>query len=90
MTAPHPHIPILCDEIMDRLDIHPHENILDVTIGYGGHSSACLEKLSQKGHLYGIDRDQEAIAYVTERFKENKNITLFQLGLVGVFMMGAK
>lgn len=51
------HISIMVDEIMDFLKIKPGEQGLDATLGYGGHSSAILERLEGKGHLYSLDVD---------------------------------
>ena len=51
------HISIMVNEILDILDIKPGEKGLDATLGYGGHTSAMLEKLNGKGHIYALDVD---------------------------------
>ncbi|MBE6854746.1 MAG: 16S rRNA (cytosine(1402)-N(4))-methyltransferase RsmH [Ruminococcus sp.] len=51
------HISIMVQEILDFLDIRPGQIGLDATLGYGGHTSAMLEKLQGKGHIYGLDVD---------------------------------
>lgn len=39
-----------------------------------GHSSKIVEKLSSKGMLIGIDRDEEALAAAKERLKDYQNV----------------
>ena len=51
------HISIMVDEILDFLQIKPGQQGLDATLGYGGHTSAMLEKLHGQGHIYGLDVD---------------------------------
>lgn len=51
------HIPIMVDEILSVLDIKPGQRGLDATLGYGGHTSAILEKLAGTGHLFSLDID---------------------------------
>eukprot|EP01047_Picozoa_sp_COSAG01_P006068 COSAG01_NODE_216_length_21695_cov_83.368772_6_plen_307_part_00 len=69
-----PHIPILCPEMLEKLDIQKSDTVLDVTTGFGGHSAACLEKLDANGQLIALDRDPEALNFVKKRFEYNKNI----------------
>lgn len=54
------HIPALLTECMEGLDIKPNGVYVDVTFGGGGHSRAIIERLSDKGHLYGLDQDMDA------------------------------
>ena len=42
--------------------------------GGAGHSKVILSKLSQKGLLIGIDRDEEALKAAKENLKEYKNV----------------
>ena len=62
------HIPVMLSEAVDGLDIRPDGIYVDGTAGGGGHSAAVLERLTT-GRLYSIDQDPEAIATVTERFR---------------------
>lgn len=55
------HIPVLLDEVLQYLDPQPDENLIDGTIGGGGHSKAILERTAPHGKLLGIDMDAEAI-----------------------------
>lgn len=56
------HVPALLPQVIEALDIKPDGVYVDVTFGGGGHSRAILEKLSDKGHLYGFDQDPDAVA----------------------------
>ena len=51
------HIPVLLDEAIDALQIHPGATVVDATFGAGGHSRAILEKLGERGRLIGLDTD---------------------------------
>lgn len=51
------HRSICVNEIMDFLKIMPGQIGLDATLGYGGHSSEMLKRLSPGGLLYAIDVD---------------------------------
>ena len=63
------HMPALLPEAMEALRIKPDGVYVDVTFGGGGHSRAILERLSPKGHLYGFDRDLDA---VSQAFKDDR------------------
>lgn len=63
------HISIMVDEILEFLDIQPGQKGLDCTLGYGGHTSAMLEKLNHQGHLYALDIDPIEIVKTKERLK---------------------
>ncbi len=64
------HIPALLPEVIEGLNISPNGTYVDVTYGGGGHSRAIVDKLSPKGHLYGMDQDMDAVsrAMTDERF----------------------
>ncbi len=64
------HIPIMVKETLDILDIRPGMKGLDCTLGYGGHSSAMLEKLEGRGHLCSLDADPIEIVKTEKRMRE--------------------
>ena len=70
------HIPVLLNEVIDGLKIRKDGIYVDCTIGGGGHSEQILKRLSSKGHLYGIDKDEDALLACKERLKGYKNLTL--------------
>ena len=51
------HRPILTKEILEILDPKPHEIGLDATLGFGGHSTLLLERLTGGGKLIALDQD---------------------------------
>lgn len=55
------HIPALLPEVIEALEIRPEGVYVDVTFGGGGHSRAIMERLNDKGHLYSMDQDLDAV-----------------------------
>lgn len=60
------HTTVLLDEAVNGLNIHPDGIYIDGTFGRGGHSRLILSQLGEKGRLYAIDRDPQAIAAAAE------------------------
>ena len=54
------HIPVLLNEVLENLDIHPDGIYVDCTFGGGGHSRAILQRLTEKGRLVVFDQDEDA------------------------------
>ena len=63
------HISIMVKEILDFLEIHPGQQGLDCTLGYGGHTRKMLEKLEGKGCIYGLDVDPIESKKTVERLR---------------------
>ncbi len=57
---PEYHIPVMLNECIDAMRIHPDGTYVDVTFGGGGHSRAIFEKLSPNGRLIAFDQDPDA------------------------------
>ena len=64
------HVPVLYDAVIENLDICEDGIYVDGTLGGGGHSSGICSKLSSKGTLIGIDRDDDAIEAASKRLEE--------------------
>lgn len=75
-TAGFSHRPVLLEETIDNLVHNPDGVYVDGTAGGGGHSAAILSRLSEKGRLVCVDQDPDAIAAVTERFKDDKRVQI--------------
>lgn len=58
--APNYHIPVLLNETVDGLRIHPDGIYVDVTFGGGGHSREILSRIGERGRLYSFDQDADA------------------------------
>lgn len=70
------HKSVLLREAVDALSVKKNGIYVDATAGGGGHSSEILEQLGDDGELIAVDRDPDAIAVLTERFKEHNNIII--------------
>lgn len=68
------HVPVLLNECIEGLNINPEGIYIDGTLGGAGHSTRIVKKISKKGLLLGIDRDEEAICVAKERLKEFENV----------------
>jgi 16S rRNA (cytosine1402-N4)-methyltransferase len=54
------HVPVLLEEAVAALDIHPDGTYVDATFGRGGHSLVILDRLGPSGRLIALDRDPDA------------------------------
>ncbi|MBO4457203.1 MAG: 16S rRNA (cytosine(1402)-N(4))-methyltransferase RsmH [Butyrivibrio sp.] len=91
------HYSVLLEESLENLNIKPNGIYLDGTLGGAGHSYHIAEKLTEGGHLYGTDQDEDAIAAATKKLEpfkdrvtvirdnyENAVTRLRELGVTGV------
>jgi len=69
------HIPVLQKEVLRYLDPKPNQNLIDATIGEGGHALAILERTSPNGKLLGIDWSPEIIENCKLKIKNVKKRT---------------
>ena len=70
------HIPVLLKEAVDALQVEPGKKFIDATLGGGGHTE---EIIKRGGVVFGIDQDEDALEYVSQRLKdliENKKLVL--------------
>ncbi len=79
------HVPVMLAETLAGLKIKPDGRYLDATGGGGGHSAAILDKLSETGRLLVIDRDDDALAVLRERFGADERVVVHKLnfGAIG-------
>src|SRR5687768_1105724 len=75
------HAPVLIEEVVRLLS--NARNVLDGTLGGGGHSAALLEQ-SATVTVTGIDRDPEALATARERLAAHEAAGRFR-GYTGNF-----
>ena len=68
------HKSVLLQECIDGLNIKPDGIYVDGTMGGAGHSKEIVKKISEKGLLIGIDRDEEAICVAKDRLKDFENV----------------
>ena len=78
------HFSVMLESSIDGLNIKSDGIYVDATLGYGGHSSEILKKLT-KGHLYAFDQDSEAIESSKERLsKISDNYTIIHSNFVNM------
>lgn len=54
------HVPVLLEEVIEALAVHPGDTLVDGTFGAGGYARAMLAVGA--GRVIGLDRDPDAIA----------------------------
>ena len=96
------HVPVLLNEVLESLNLKSGMNIIDCTLGDGGHSEKILEQTGPHGKLLGIDADPESllrakqflyrfeprVIYVRENFIHIQKIVAENnfLGVKGILM----
>lgn len=71
------HKPVLLAEILEILELKPGAQVVDGTLGLGGHSEAMLEQIGPSGHLYGFDLDQDNLTEAKQRLNGYEAQTTF-------------
>lgn len=66
----HVHLPVLLTQVLQYLKPQPKETYLDLTAGYGGHAGA-VRAQTNGWPVTLVDRDQNAINFLTERFSDH-------------------
>lgn len=60
------HESVLLEEAIQSLSLQEDSIIVDMTLGFAGHSSVILKRI-KRGFLFAFDQDREAIAFSKER-----------------------
>ena len=68
------HVPVLYNEVLASFDNEPAV-FVDLTSGGGGHDAGVLEKYPNVRAVL-IDRDQDAVAHLKEKFADLPNVTV--------------
>ncbi len=68
------HKPVMLNECISGLNIKPDGIYVDGTLGGAGHSREISKRLSNKGLLIGIDRDEDALHAAKQNLKEFQNV----------------
>ena len=64
------HIPVLYQETLEALDLHPGGRYIDATLGGGGHAEGILTATSPNGVLLGLDASPDAITRTSKRLAQ--------------------
>lgn len=63
------HIPVLADELVEQLGLQPGADVLDCTVGLGGHAARLLECVGPTGRLVGLELDEENLKIARSRLE---------------------
>lgn len=63
------HIPVMLEEVCSFMQLRPGGMYIDATLGLGGHAEAILNHSAPNGKLFGIDRDENALAKARKRLE---------------------
>ena len=78
------HESVLLNESIEKLNLNESSIVVDCTLGYAGHSSKILKKIS-KGFLFAFDQDDEAIKHSSEKLKNiNSNFEIIRRNFVNI------
>ena len=74
-------------EVLELLAPGADSNVLDLTVGAGGHSAAILERLGEHGRLIGVDRDPEVLEFARSRLSDSRvRLIVGNFGSVGALV----
>lgn len=65
------HVPVLLKEVVEGLNLKSGDNVIDATVGGGGHAKEILVKTAPDGKLFGIDADENVLR------EAEKNLAVF-------------
>lgn len=68
------HITVLLNETVDAVLTDPDGTYIDCTLGGAGHTALLLSKLSDKGRVIAIDRDDLALQNAREKLQDDRLI----------------
>ena len=78
------HYSVMLSESIEGLNIKEDGIYVDATLGYAGHSSEILKRLTT-GHLYSFEQDKEAIKHSKEKLKKiSNNFTIIYSNFVNM------
>ena len=80
------HFSVLLTETIEQLHVKPDGIYVDGTLGGGGHAFEVCSRLT-KGHFYGIDQDDAAIAAASERLAPfGDKVTILRNNYCNIFL----
>ncbi len=78
------HEPVLLKESVDLLTTRIDGFYFDGTVGFGGHSSEILSRISLKGRLIATDKDQSAIDYCKQKFCLDNRFSVYNTSFTNI------
>jgi len=71
------HVPVMLKESLDLLITDQSGIYFDATLGFGGHSTEILNRLSIEGRLVAADVDTDAFSFSQNKFAEKSGVSLY-------------
>lgn len=65
------HIPVMPQEVLEGLNVHEGDTVVDATLGGGGHALLILKKILPNGTLFACDQDGEAVDRFRSRLDQD-------------------
>lgn len=59
------HVPVLLAAVLDGLNLHSNDDVIDATLGGGGHAQAMLNAIAPDGRLLGLEADPRTLSATT-------------------------
>ena len=63
------HESVLLNETLESLNLKDNSIVVDMTLGFAGHSSQILKRI-KNGYLFAFDQDEEALAFSKEKLSK--------------------
>lgn len=80
------HQAVLLHEVVDSLDIHHGDSVVDATLGGAGHAKSIVQKLGRGGFFVGFDLDSDAISRAEVALKDAEpTVTLINANFKELF-----
>lgn len=74
MASEPKHDPVMLEEILEILPLHPEATVVDGTVGLGGHSLELSKRISPGGRLIGLDWDKSMLSIARERLGAGQEV----------------
>lgn len=71
------HVPVMLNESLDLLITDRSGVYFDATLGFGGHSTEILNRLSGDGKLIAADVDKDAFEFSQKKFADSSRVSLY-------------
>ena len=79
------HVAVLMEEVLACLTPRPGEIVVDCTIGYGGHASEFIKRISPAGKLIAFDVDNAELERTRQRLsKEHVPVSFYRSNFAGI------
>lgn len=62
------HTPVLFSDVLQQLHLHSNDDVIDATLGGGGHARGLLEAIGPQGRLLGLEADPRTLAGTQQEF----------------------